>query len=67
MYLGRMMFRRLSSINQGFYLGKSLYFEGDLNYDQKELDALKAVTFDDVKRVSETYLKVENPVSVMVY
>jgi len=47
MYLGRMMFRRLSSINRGYYLGHSLYFHGDINYDTDFLEALKKVTVDD--------------------
>ncbi len=66
MYLGRMMFRRLSSINQGYYLGTSYYFHGDINYDHDFLQALKKVQFKDVQRVAEKYLHVENPVSVVV-
>jgi len=30
------------------------------------LDALKKVTLDDVKRAVEKYLKVENPIEVIV-
>ena len=41
MYLGRMMFRRLSSINQAYYLGHSYYFYQDIHYDQKFLDAFQ--------------------------
>ncbi|MCB9248580.1 MAG: insulinase family protein [Ignavibacteriales bacterium] len=41
MYLGRMMFRRLSSINQAYYLGYSKYFNNDIFYDSKSLDELK--------------------------
>ena len=66
MYLGRMMFRRLSSINQGYYLGYSYYFHNDINYDQKFLDELKKVKLADVKRVAGKYMQVENPVSVIV-
>jgi len=66
MYLGRMMFRRLSSINQAYYLGTSLFFEHDMNHDQEFLDALKKVTLDDVNRVAEKYLKAENPISIIV-
>jgi zinc protease len=66
MYLGRMMFRRLSSINQAYYLAHSYYFEGDINADRELLDALKNVTLDDVNRVAEKYLHVENPVKVIV-
>jgi predicted Zn-dependent peptidase len=67
MYLGRMMFRRLSSINQGFYLGNSLYLHDDISWDQNQLELLKQVTFEDVTRVAELYLGVENPISIIVY
>lgn len=43
MYLGKMMFRRLSSINQAFYLGNSEYFYNNYNYDKQFLDALKNI------------------------
>ncbi len=66
MYLGRMMFRRLSSINQGYYLGTSYYFHNDITYDRHFLQALKQVKFQDVQRVAEKYMHVENPVSVIV-
>jgi zinc protease len=66
MYLGRMMFRRLSSINQAYYLGTSLFFHGDMNHDQAFLDALKAVTLEDVNRVVDKYLSAENPISIVV-
>ncbi len=66
MYLGRMMFRRLSSINQGYYLGHSFYFNGDINYDSDFLSALKKVTLEDVRKVAKKYLKVENPLTLIV-
>ena len=66
MYLGRMMFRRLSSINQAFYLGSSLYFENDYNYDKQFLDALKNVKLADVKNVAEKYMKIKNPMLLIV-
>ncbi len=66
MYLGRMMFRRLSSINQGYYLGHSFYFNGDVNYDAKFLDEIKNVSLEQVRQVAEKYLKVKNPVTLIV-
>jgi len=66
MYLGRMMFRRLSSINQAYYLGTSLFFENDMNHDQAFLDAMKAVTLEDVKRVADEYLSAENAITIVV-
>ena len=66
MYLGRMMFRRLSSINQAYYLAHSLYFNGDINYDQSFHSQLKDVKVADVKKAAQKYMKIENPVSVIV-
>lgn len=66
MYLGRMMFRRLSSINQGYYLGHSKYFHTDIFYDSIELNKMKEVTIEDVKSVINKYLKVENPIEIYV-
>jgi len=66
MYLGRMMFRRLSSINQAYYLAHSYYFDGDIYADEEALNKLKEVKVDDVKRVAEKYLNVTNPVKVIV-
>ncbi|MFA5833337.1 MAG: insulinase family protein [Bacteroidota bacterium] len=66
MYLGRMMFRRLSSINQAFYLGSSLYFYGDYNYDKQFLNQLKNVKVADVKSAAQKYMIVQNPMSLIV-
>lgn len=66
MYLGRMMFRRLSSINQAYYLSYSYYFDGDIHDDEKMLNDLKNVTVDEVKKAAEKYLVIENPVQVVI-
>jgi predicted Zn-dependent peptidase len=66
MYLGRMMFRRLSSINRGYYLGHSQYFHDDINYDADFHETLKNVTLEDVKSVAEKYMIINNPVTVIV-
>jgi predicted Zn-dependent peptidase len=67
MYLGKMMFRRLSSINQAYYLAHSYYFNGDINADENYLDALKNVKLEDVKRVAKKYLEIENPVEIIIH
>jgi predicted Zn-dependent peptidase len=66
MYLGRMMFRRLSSINQGFYLGTSIYFYNDYNYDKVFLEKLKAVKLADVKNAAKKYMSGKNPLLLIV-
>lgn len=67
MYLGKMMFRRLSSINQAYYLAHSYYFDGNIESDKNSLDALKNVKLDDVKRAAKKYLEVENPVEIIIH
>ncbi len=67
MYLGKMMFRRLSSINQAYYLAHSLYFDGDISSDEKELEALKNIKLEDIQRVAKKYLKAENPVEIIIH
>lgn len=66
MYLGRMMFRRLSSINQAYYLGYSYYFHQDINYDKTFLDDLQNVSINDVMYVADKYLNVNNPVTIVI-
>ncbi|HLP14836.1 MAG TPA: insulinase family protein [Bacteroidota bacterium] len=66
MYLGKMMFRRLSSINQAFYLGSSMYFTGDYNSDTRFLEALRSVKLEDVRRVAKKYMVMKNPILVAV-
>jgi len=59
MYLGRMMFRRLSSINQSFYLGGSFYFFNDHSYDRQVLEDLKKVKVADVTDVANKMYECE--------
>lgn len=66
MYLGKMMFRRLSSINQAYYLGNSLYFQNNFNYDKQFLESLKNVKLSDVKEAAKKYMQINNPVSVII-
>ena len=66
MYLGRMMFRRLSSINQAFYLGSSVYFHNDETYDQRFLEELKKAKLADVKNIARKYMRVTSPLLVIV-
>jgi len=66
MFLGRMMFRHLSSINRAYYLGHSEYFQGDMHYDAQSLQDLKKVTLDEVKNVAGKYLSAIVPVIVIV-
>ncbi len=66
MYIGRMMFRRLSSINQAYYLGHSLYFHNDIYYDRNFHQKLEKVTLEQVKKMAEKYLTYTNTATVIV-
>lgn len=66
MYIGKMMFRRLSSINQAFYLGSSEYITGDFNYDANFLESVKKIKLEDVKAVAKKYMKIVNPTILIV-
>ncbi len=66
LYLGRMLFRRLSSINQGFYLCKSYYYNHDYTTDETFLRELKNVTLEKVNKVAQKYLHVSNPINIIV-
>ena len=66
MFLGRMMFRRLSSINRAYYLGHSEYFHDDMNYDAQSLQNLKKVNLAELKNAAGKYLSEIIPVIVIV-
>jgi len=65
-YLGKMMFRRLSSINQAYYLAHSYYFHGNINQDENNLNQLANVTLDDVKAVAKKYLKNTHHIKIII-
>jgi len=67
MYLGKMMFRRLSSINQAYYLAHSYYYNGKITSDDERLKAIKNTKLEDVKSVARKYLRVENPVEIIIH
>lgn len=65
-YLGRMMFRRLSSINQGYYRCVDLYFHDDPDYAQKGFEALKTVSLEQVMRAAQTYLVPKHTATIIM-
>jgi len=67
MYLGKMMFRRLSSINQAYYLAHSLYYDGNIKSDEENLHALKKVKLSDVQKTARKYLIIKNPVQIIIH
>jgi predicted Zn-dependent peptidase len=67
MYLGKMMFRRLSSINRAYYLAHSYYYDGNITSDDDSLEALKNIKLEDVKRVAKKYMNIENPIEIVIH
>lgn len=65
-YIGRIIFRRLSSINKAFYFGNSVYINNDYEYDKKYLDGLRKVTLSDVKSAAQKYLNSTNTISIII-
>ncbi len=64
--LGRLMFRRLSSINQAYYLGYDTYFNGDPQQGEKELAALRQVTYSQVRKAAQEFLRSTRPITIIV-
>jgi predicted Zn-dependent peptidase len=64
-YLGKMMFRRLSSINQAYYLGYSYYFNKDISADETFLNQVKNVSPEEVRTLAKKYLDNKNSVQVI--
>jgi len=67
MYFGKMMFRRLSSINQAYYLGHSYYYNGIISSDDESLAGIKNVKLEDVKRVANKYMTIEKPIEIIIH
>ncbi len=63
---GRMLFYRLSRINQAYYMGVHEFKEVGYDYDDKYIQRIRQVTADQVKQVAEKYLDTENYVLAVV-
>jgi predicted Zn-dependent peptidase len=65
-YTGKILFRKLSSINRAFYLGSSLYLHDNYSYDDNLLNSLRNVTVADIEAVAKKYLDIKNPILVII-
>jgi predicted Zn-dependent peptidase len=65
-YTGKILFRKLSSINKAFYAGSSLYLHDNYNYDDNLLNSLHNVTVADIEAVAKKYLDIQKPISVII-
>jgi predicted Zn-dependent peptidase len=65
-HLGRMRMRRVTSIGRAFNLGYDWFSTGSLEADQARSTGLRAVTPEDVARVSERYFAPAPLVKIVV-
>jgi zinc protease len=63
---GRMLFYRLSRVNQAYYMSVNEFKEVGYDYDDKYIKGIRQVTADQVKQVAEKYLDTENYVLAVV-
>ncbi|MCK4223673.1 MAG: insulinase family protein [candidate division Zixibacteria bacterium] len=63
---GRMLFYRLSRVNQAYYMSVNEFKEVGYDYDDKYIKRIRQVTADQVKQVAEKYLDTENYVLAVV-
>jgi zinc protease len=63
---GRMLFYRLSRINQAYFMGVNEFRGAGYDYDDKYIESLRKVTIDQVKEVAEKYLSADNYVLAVV-
>jgi len=63
---GRMLFYRLSRINQAYYMGVNEFRGAGYEYDDKYIEILRKVTIDQVQQVAEKYLSTDNYVLAVV-
>jgi zinc protease len=63
---GRMLFYRLSRINQAYFMGVNEFRGAGYDYDDKYIESLRDVTIDQVKQTAERYLDTDNYVLAVV-
>ncbi|MCK4404696.1 MAG: insulinase family protein [candidate division Zixibacteria bacterium] len=63
---GRMLFYRLSRVNQAYFMSVNEFKEVGYDYDDKYIKRIRQVTTDQVKQVAEKYLDTENYVLAVV-
>ena len=63
---GRLLFYRLSRVNQAYYMSVNEFKEVGYDYDDKYIKRIRQVTIDQVKQVAEKYLDTENYVLAVV-
>ena len=63
---GRMLFYRLSRLNQAYFMGVNEFRGAGYDYDDKYIESLRKVTIDQVKQTAEKYLSTDNYVLAVV-
>jgi len=63
---GRMLFYRLSRVNQAYFMSVNEFKEVGYDYDDQYIQHIRSVTSDQIKQVAEKYLDTENYVLAVV-
>jgi zinc protease len=63
---GRMLFYRLSRVNQAYFMSVNEFKEVGYDYDDQYIDHIRQVTAEQVRQVAEKYLDTENYVLAVV-
>ncbi|KPK99783.1 MAG: hypothetical protein AMJ91_06360 [candidate division Zixibacteria bacterium SM23_73_3] len=63
---GRMLFYRLSRVNQAYFMSVNEFKEVGYDYDDKYIKHIRQVTAEQVKQVAEKYLDTENYILAVV-
>ena len=63
---GRMLFYRLSRINQAYFMAVNEFKGAGYAYDDKYIESLRKVTIDQVRGAAEKYLDTDNYVLAVV-
>ena len=63
---GRMLFYRLSRVNQAYFMSVNEFKEVGYDYDEKYIKHIRKVTADEVKQAAEKYLDTQNYVLAVV-
>lgn len=54
-YLSRMRMRRITSMGQAFQIGRDLFLDQGIDYEERQTAGLESVTPEDVKRAARRY------------
>ncbi|MEK6590324.1 MAG: pitrilysin family protein [Nitrospinota bacterium] len=65
-YISSELMSTLSRINKSYYMGLAEFYKKGLDYQERQLEELKKVRLEDIKRVKERYLSIDNLIEVII-